>query len=254
MWFAEHNNPEGIRLALEHGDVLDRKYHPHRNLVFGHPEPTLKGYTPAHFAAKGKAKEALEMLISLGADLNLSSESGKKPYDIAISNNLDEISALLKKQGAVSNKDSYFEQCDTHKYAVVSMVTGLDRQQQPVAVLGRKINWEGKAKNEYLFPGGEVDPQDNDDPLKAALRELKEETGLDLNPLIESKKIVPERSYSYRSAGENNVLYTTTFFHFDLGNHLADLRVFSSDDLIDVRKVRLSEISGITINLWLSVI
>lgn len=37
--------------------------------------------------------------------------------------------------------------------------------------------------NDFGLPGGKMDPEDNEDPIKTAIRECKEETGLDISDL-----------------------------------------------------------------------
>lgn len=37
--------------------------------------------------------------------------------------------------------------------------------------------------NDFGLPGGKMDPEDNEDPINTAIRECKEETGLDISDL-----------------------------------------------------------------------
>ena len=54
----------------------------------------------------------------------------------------------------------------------------LINQQGLILGVSRKDN-----HNDFGLPGGKMDPEDNNDPMQTAIRECKEETGLDITNL-----------------------------------------------------------------------
>ena len=78
--------------------------------------------------------------------------------------------------------------------------------------------------------------------LEAAIREVHEESGLDLSEMVQSGKIHPKHCYTYEDVGEMGIHYKTVVFHFDLGKDLARLRIAPHDDLQMVKKIKLADI------------
>ena len=64
------------------------------------PKKTFAGITPLFTAAFFNNKEAAQILIDAGADVNFTTSLGERPLDRAQSSNADAVADLLKQHGA----------------------------------------------------------------------------------------------------------------------------------------------------------
>ncbi|MGB5013267.1 MAG: ankyrin repeat domain-containing protein, partial [Pyrinomonadaceae bacterium] len=63
--------------------------------------PSNNQWTLLHNAVSYSNKEAVELLIAKGADINAKNKDGKTPLQLAIDSKNKEIAELLKKHGAL---------------------------------------------------------------------------------------------------------------------------------------------------------
>ncbi|AZL16370.1 ankyrin repeat domain-containing protein [Rickettsiales endosymbiont of Stachyamoeba lipophora] len=189
-------------------------------------------------------------LLRRGANPNIRSLLGDTPYSLAVANGWSEIAELLVSYGADKNvtKDPYDLLCQHHQVGVVAVVKGIDAAGKEVAIMGKKLGKDGIIKQEYLFPGGLKDQGDKN-LISAAIRELREETYGNLEFLVESNQVTPQVIYQYDTMGEDKdgyaVHYRVAYILFDIGSHLANMKLRARDDLHIVRLVPMETIQTI---------
>ena len=153
---AENGHSEAIKFAIAHGADINQPfafchYSSILNKVFS--SDRLNGYTPLHFAAEAEQIHAVETLIALGADINARSESGKTPYAIAKEMEFSEIAELLEIKGALLDLGTTpFEKCFEHQFAVAAIISGLNREGEPIVVLGKKHCEKEHDQGRISFP------------------------------------------------------------------------------------------------------
>jgi len=62
--------------------------------------PVLAGYPPCGLSARNNQKQAVELLIGKGADVNVKNWSGQTPLDVAFSRYYKKTTELLLEKGA----------------------------------------------------------------------------------------------------------------------------------------------------------
>jgi len=105
MWAAARQQPEMVRLLIEHGAELDARGRDHdwqRRVMI---EPRLKifyrgGFTPLLYAAREGCLECVRELVSGGADIDLSDPDGITPLVLALLNRHFDTAATLIELGA----------------------------------------------------------------------------------------------------------------------------------------------------------
>lgn len=224
-------------------------------------ESKYNGNTPLHFAIQKKNIDMVESLIKFGANpyqendmgispIQLSNRYSKDIFDLLtkVDKNKFKDNIIDKKTNNNFNKEkikSKFK-LENSRFNVACIVNGIDVNGSPYTLLGCKRDPKtGKASGNYMFPGGLKDFSDAS-LLDSAIRELKEETGVDLEDLIQQKKINPVQiaSPSFYSYHDNGSYYKkTVFILFNVGKHLNKKRFFlPNDDLVRLKKVKFSEI------------
>ncbi|AZL15269.1 ankyrin repeat domain-containing protein [Rickettsiales endosymbiont of Stachyamoeba lipophora] len=268
MHFILNGNIAGIIEAVNRGAPLNSQMqYVHISRVGAGPSfiSPDNGFTALHFLLDShqsvydtkmkdnsdtRRYQLASFLLGKGADPNIASLSGLTPYQLAKQKGYNDITDLLIKYGAKTEdiRDKYDILCQHHQIGVVAVVKGLDSNGQEVVVMGKKLGKDGLLKQEYLFPGGLKDQGDLS-LISAAVREFKEETFGNLEPLVESKQIIPQVIYQYDTLGEdkygNRIYYKVAYVLFDIGQHLATMRLRARDDLHLLRLVPTASIQAI---------
>jgi len=76
-----------VRLLLDHRAALDAR-------------DDESGATPLYVAAAMGRSDVVKLLVEKGADVNLATRAGATPLHAALSNEFDEVAALLRAHGA----------------------------------------------------------------------------------------------------------------------------------------------------------
>jgi ankyrin repeat protein len=92
---AWEGRAEMIALLLRHGADVHAKW----DLVASGDG----GWTALHIAARGDVRP-VEVLLAGGADINVKSEAGETPLDVAVRRGKKDTAALLRERGGVSGK------------------------------------------------------------------------------------------------------------------------------------------------------
>ena len=220
-----------------------------------------EGWSPIHFACWRGELECVHLLVDAGADLTQSAYLGATPYALAnavhegklsrqtkeekerlermrrvgggnnpfkeLSENelrhYKEIIELLKDKEANVESEPDFDKPLNRKYAAVAIITVTVKDRQYVLFV-RKTGWGDMPTGNYLFPGGLFDVRRDQNYCDTAVRETKEETGLDLTG-VECKLI-----YELDEIIEATH-YFIPFFSFDLGNREKLPKCFAKSDI-----------------------
>lgn len=125
-----------------------------------------------------------------------------------------------------------------------AMVTGHVKGKAAVLLGQQRVTYLddfGVEEKAFQFPGGLKDPKLDHSFVNAALRELREETGICLAGLVSRSKVHPKLIYQHRTV-INKTLHHKAFILFDLKDQLATFVPTAKDDLIYARTVLLEEI------------
>lgn len=206
MILAE-NGSEVLDLLIAEGADL------HKRFETSHAS-SCEGYTALHFARANGHEDAVASLLKAGADPNAKASSGEP--------------AIL---------GSETEKYPIQHRGVVAIITG-----GGYVIAAHKRNEIGGVTKKLYFPGGFVGLND-ETPVISLVREVKEETTLDLQPLIDAGKVVPKLVHTYKKVGINEEThYTTYFYHIEIGDHLKNEALFAEDDLASLHKCKIDSL------------
>lgn len=126
-------------------------------------------------------------------------------------------------------------------HAVVIVVTGLMPNGEQAVLLGKRT---GTLDDELLFPGGLVEPGET--PEVAGLRELYEETSLDLRAMVQSGELMPRVLLSQaldKHAQELSMSTQITIIHIELGKRLNQMYPYPQDNfkvaiIVPIRQIQ----------------
>jgi ankyrin repeat protein/8-oxo-dGTP pyrophosphatase MutT (NUDIX family) len=261
MLFASHGNVDGMNLALADGSSINKTYH----FLYTSPQgfsvsdSSFEGFTPLHFAIRHANLSAVKALVSSGADINHLAVKGGSPLFYAekcLTDPIEESDERLlvlpdnKDQRVITARKDIIEflsSCSakeippspigytSSRRGCAALVTGINERGERYVVLGKKQEASGKLSKAYLFPGGFEDYTDSDSTA-AALREVKEETGIDLTPLIRDGK-VKTSTLSQSELIKGKTLIKKTTILFDVGDALNGFKPHPKDDLAWVGRI-----------------
>ena len=211
----------------------------------------LNGKTALHFAAENGHEDVVAYLIEQGANptLKLNDKRGSRPVDL-VSPKAGNLKRMLNRyiesyeakenstamEVEVPMDHSHNQPHDMRKQKVAVLLTGQRENGKPYVVLGKRKQQPNKTgSNYYCFPGGSAD--DSDSSLQeAALRELFEETAINVSK-IPGAKITAFPGFSGFSNPEHQ---STTFFMVNVGKH--PIQVHACDDLVEVNSFTLDKL------------
>jgi ankyrin repeat protein len=109
MWAAAQEQPEMIRVLIEHGADVDARGRQHdwQRRVTSEPRTKILyagGFTPLHYAARAGCAACVDALATGGADLNLADPSGVTPLILALLNRNFDAALRLVEVGADVNR------------------------------------------------------------------------------------------------------------------------------------------------------
>ena len=139
------------------------------------------------------------------------------------------------------------ELCAHRQSTVAAIIVGRTPKGETIVVLGEKKQKKERSADhslksaelvELMFPGGLKDDMDADH-YAAMIKEVQEETGLDLNAPTLKPKITTHYSYHKLGAG-NHAHYQHVVYLVDLGEALYHSRLYARDDLCKLYKVPVS--------------
>lgn len=139
------------------------------------------------------------------------------------------------------------ELCVHRHSTVAAIIVGRTPRGETIVVLGEKKqlkdcyadqSLESTALTQLMFPGGLKDAMDADH-YAAMIREVQEETGLDLNAPTLKPKITTHYRYHKLGAG-NHAHYQHVVYLVDLGEALYHSRLYAREDLCKLYKVPVS--------------
>ena len=203
------------------------------------------GMTALHFAAKNGHMDIVTLLLEKGADLSLQTVEGLRPIDLVPADNIA-LKAKLKyqkkdeaeniaKNPADEAQQQKIASYDIHRHKVAVLLTGLREDGKRYVVLGKRQGEQddNQIKN-YCFPGGSADVKDLN-MQKAALRELFEETSVDV-ATIPQAKITALGSFTGFKGNHD----ATHFFMVDVGSY--PISPQACDDLAVCDRVLLEDL------------
>lgn len=260
--FAIRGDVEGVRLCMAHNADINKRFHKTNIMGFigsyGPVASVQNGYTALHFLMVSKHKvyageegaklrlEIAQALIQGGADPSIAADNGDTIYSLAKKNGHNNIVNMLEKEHnnivAVESKRPI---CNDYKKVVAIIVIGKNKEGQDVVLVGKKKNSDGSIQQKYLAPGGFVDKTDRT-PIDAALRELKEETFIDLQTEVTNKQVEASILYQYEGIETQfsgyTTHYTVSYVLLNVGSLLATKEFGSRDDLHEVTTIPLTHI------------
>jgi len=214
-------------------------------------------------AEKGNVK-ALQYLLKIGENPNTryqsrqyssllgkafydSNDNGKTALDFAKEKGHKDVIKLLEEAGSESQQNAAkkikLEQKNfLDNESVVCVVIGEDKVNTPYVLLGRKRGEDGLPTGEFLYPGGKIDREDNS-VISAAQRELKEETGLNLEEAIQKKEVLVSSLFNVPIERDRSHDTITHFILFDIRGYSRKNKmvILPGDDLIELRKISLKD-------------
>lgn len=180
-----------------------------------------EGYTALHLAIIENKLDMAKLLLSLGAATNICSASGQTALSLATGSPV--LQDLLLAAGA--NRYASANYTEIHR-GVAARITGLNGEGKKCVLVGRKRNKEGNWGDKLYFPGGFQAYKE--DPVDALIREVKEETLIDLTPYLKDLKLICDYN---RPDQTHSKLYMTRIYGVDLGNALSQIPFEAEDDL-----------------------
>lgn len=181
--------------------------------------------TPLMLFAQTGHVEGVELLLKKGVNV-YTTYDGNTAQDYAKKYNHQNIVDLLAPYYIPDKPTAY----QSKKFAAVAIVTADDKSTgNRLVLLGKRRNHDNTLDDEYCFPGGLLDTQDNDF-IEAAIRELKEETGINLiskaRPIQFTQQTFARYFHLYHS-----VQYDIRFIHFHIHSDYNTIRIQADDDL-----------------------
>jgi ankyrin repeat protein len=210
-----------------------------------------EGYTALHFAVQ-KSPEAAALLLKAGANPLIAGTNEKKPVDLAIEAGDKSLAALIRSYEkkfapvaktvsleSVVNDDLPKTFIPLHIHSAAALIVGRDRKGNKVVILGTKRTAEGKNPRQ-IFPGGYKSIHDASF-LEAAIREVEEETNLELGKWIKEDGIQPIKLHRHESTNlAKNKKFVIEFHLFDVGSRLEEIKLIAKDDLVKLSKYELN--------------
>jgi len=201
-------------------------------LTFGKKLSPDEGRTAFHLAVTTGNMEIVSYFEKKGLAKNQADFYGRTPYAslAEIKDKSEEqlkIQNYLKEKGFPQDeaKPSLVRGCRYRKQCCVIVITGHIKDEW-VVIAGRKKNILGKAEGYYVLPGGFKDPQDDSFAI-AALREVKEETGLHFE--------IKDLKELYRLENrEKETWIETIYFHIHWKNDFTPSQLRPGSDLAEI--------------------
>lgn len=171
MWAASQQQPDMVRLLIEHGAALDvrSKYQDWPRWVTS--EPRIKflddgGFTPLLYAAREGCKDCVDALLDGGADINLTDLWGQTPLLMATLNLHYDTAALLIERGADIKRWDWWGRTALYNTIDLHLMTASSRGDLPSTdtltaldvariLLEKGVYIDMRLKHEPPFRGGD---------------------------------------------------------------------------------------------------
>ncbi|OJV12080.1 MAG: hypothetical protein BGO27_04990 [Alphaproteobacteria bacterium 33-17] len=225
--YVRNASSKGIDLCLESGAPINAQFK-------DKSEPEYAGFTALHFLLQlsGNKYKYIEKFLEKGADPFISSETGITPIDLAKYLGDEKALDIFKKYKFQIPKN-VIKPLKNHSNTVVAIIKGELEDGKKVVLMARKIGKDG-LDNTLMFPGGFKDI--GEDYLEAAIREVKEETNIDLSELIKNGNVKPWFIHKVVKNDEN-IHHRKIFIEFDLGKNILKQAFAPGDDIASLEFV-----------------
>lgn len=227
------------------------------NDIYRKPIASLFGAKPGEnnrsalwLAAEAGNLPMVEILVRHGALLDAANDLGETPRHAAERNGYKDVADFLAAKGAQSipPQDAPVKKAGHATYTCAAVVTGTDANGERYVVMGRNRG-KDTVLADYRFPGGGVDLCP--DPLTAVLKEVYEETGINLRKLLPPEKLAQALLHHYEHVEEienpmcrDGVSCNLRSHHtyiFDIGDAIDAVKMRAGDDFMQVRRVSLTD-------------
>lgn len=236
-----------VAMGAEIDAVYRRRASPGRASLIGrNPGNNLR--TALFIAAENGNLPIVKKLLEHGATIDRPNFLGETPLHAAKRGNHDDVANYLQKMGAksIAPQEEKFKNIGRTNYTVAGIITGTNEHGERCVLVGRKRDTE-KLLGDYCFPGGGVD--NDPDPLTAVLREIYEETRINLRKILPPEKLEAALVHHYEKVEYNDNPYMAEqlkrtlrdhqTYLFDIGDALASLKPKAGSDFNEVRIVSL---------------
>lgn len=246
----EKRSKSDIQLAkalIGLGAKVDEQYWRPTRSFAGKPGENFR--TALFLAAENGNLPILKVLAEHGANWELPNDLHETPLHAAERNEHSDVIQYLKQRGAQSipPKSTPLSNVGKAEFTCSGIVTGTNDRGERFVVMGRNRGKE-TLMGDYRFPGGGVD--NDKDALTAVVREIYEETGINLRKLLSPEQLMGASMHHYEkveflddpeaSELRKRSLRDHKTFVFDIGSIIASIQPKARDDFVDVRLVSLT--------------